>query len=214
MQRSFISLEKSTNFPNEIKTLRILQWNILADGLCGLRSDNGGFSLCNPEKLQWEIRKPLILTEILQYDPDIITLQEVDHYYDDLLIFFLQYGYSSIFATKPNSPCLLENNDYITILNEKENIYPLRDGCCIFIKKSKLQCLSSEVITYTSEDNINAQIWNQIGIISLYEIINEKNNSQDHPKLLIATTHLKVSSYDVICVLITYSNNIPNIIGK
>ena len=53
--------------------------------LAGLNPDQGHFSRIKSEHLQWEYRKHLLLHEITQYDPDIITLQEVDHYYDFFL---------------------------------------------------------------------------------------------------------------------------------
>ena len=89
MLRKFIYLN-SNNEVNDMTfniytQLRILQFNMLADGLSGLRSDLGAFSRAKKEDVIWENRKLKLLYEILQYDPDIITLQECDHYYDYFL---------------------------------------------------------------------------------------------------------------------------------
>ena len=63
--------------------LRVLQWNMLADGLSGLQKDLGAFSRIQKGDIDWdESRKYSLLYELLQYDPDVITLQECDHYYD------------------------------------------------------------------------------------------------------------------------------------
>ena len=70
--------------------LRVLQFNVLADGLAGLRPDLGRFNRASKEILNWDHRKIRILHEITQYAPDIITMQEVDHYYD-----FFQIGRAS-----------------------------------------------------------------------------------------------------------------------
>ena len=80
--------KKDYNLENQLKSiiqLRILQFNMLADGLSGLRSDLGAFSRARKEDVDWENRKLKLLYEILQYDPDVITLQECDHYYDFFL---------------------------------------------------------------------------------------------------------------------------------
>ena len=63
-------------------TLRVLQFNVLADGLSGLRPDLGDFSRTKPEDIVWENRKHLLFDEILQYEADVITLQECDHFHD------------------------------------------------------------------------------------------------------------------------------------
>jgi len=78
-------------FKHEVKgrtgnQIRVMHWNILADGLSG-----SGLSLINgyskslekqfaspKECLVWDYRKWLILEEIAHYDPDIITLVELD----------------------------------------------------------------------------------------------------------------------------------------
>ena len=61
--------------------LRVLQFNVLADGLSGLRRDFGAFSRLSGagEEVGWGRRRELLLSEVLQYDPDIVCLQEVDH---------------------------------------------------------------------------------------------------------------------------------------
>ena len=85
-----------------IDKLRILQLNMLADGLSGLRDDLGAFSrISNPITINWSHRRDLILHEILQYNPDIITLQECDHFYDWFLPLLQAEGYDGVFAPKP-----------------------------------------------------------------------------------------------------------------
>ena len=116
-----------------VGNFRILQFNMLADGLSGLRADLGAFSRAKEEDVQWETRKIKLLREILQYDPDVITLQECDHYYDFFLPALSVQGYDGIFAPKPASACL----------EVSEN----SDGCVIFLKRDKFKMISAEVIS-------------------------------------------------------------------
>lgn len=110
---------------------RILQFNMLADGLSGLREDLGAFSRAKAEDVRWENRKMKLLYEILQYDPDAITLQECDHYYDFFLPALTARGYDGIFAPKPASACLEVSDN--------------SDGCAIFVRRSKFKIRSAEV---------------------------------------------------------------------
>jgi mRNA deadenylase 3'-5' endonuclease subunit Ccr4 len=61
----------SNSFPI---TFRVLQFNVLADGLSALRPDLGQFSRVSRDLLDWNNRKSKLLHEITQYNPDIITL--------------------------------------------------------------------------------------------------------------------------------------------
>lgn len=84
---------------------------------------------CPQEALTWECRKYQILQEIIHTNPDVICLQEVDHFK------FIQgmlnaLGYEGVFFPKPDSPCL-----YI-----EENNGP--DGCAIFYRSSKFEMTS------------------------------------------------------------------------
>lgn len=141
--RSFIDIPVAppslTPSPETLKyhihgSFRVLQFNMLADGLFGLRQDLGAFSRTKSEDVRWVKRRSQIIYEILQYKPDIITLQECDHYYDWFLPELTKYGYDGLFAPKPASACL----------EVSEN----SDGCSIFIRRSKLRYVSSEVRHY------------------------------------------------------------------
>lgn len=166
----------------------MLQFNILADGLFGLRDDLGAFSRTQKEDVSWSRRKIQLLHEITQYNPDIITLQECDHYYDTFLPELSSKGYDGLFAPKPASACLEVSDNF--------------DGCAIFVKRNKLRIVSSETITFalskadlaingqtasnTTEDRkIKAQ--NQVGLIAVCRLLT------GGPPIIIATTHLKAT---------------------
>lgn len=112
-------------------SLRVMQYNILADGLCGLRRDSGGFSRTEKQYLDWNYRKSAFLSEITSSDPDVITLQECDHFDDFFEPELTKLGYKGIFAPKPASACLEVSNR--------------SDGCAVFVKSTKIQIRSSEV---------------------------------------------------------------------
>ncbi|XP_017113812.1 nocturnin isoform X2 [Drosophila elegans] len=147
------------------QNIRLLQWNILSQTL---GQHNDGFVRCPDEALTWEHRKYLIVQEILQNQPDVICLQEVDHFK------FLQtvlgsQNYAGIFFPKPDSPCL-----YI-----EQNNGP--DGCAIFYKRDKLQL--------QGYDTRILEVWrvqsNQVAIAARLRM---RSSGRE---FCVATTHLK-----------------------
>lgn len=133
--RKFLTLPESdlSSVSSDPYTLRVLQFNVLADGLSALRSDLGHFNRLSKDILEWDHRKSRLLYEITQYEPDIITMQEVDHYYDFFLPELSLRGYSGYFAPKPTSACLEVSSN--------------GDGCAMFVKRSKLRVISCETKT-------------------------------------------------------------------
>jgi len=145
--------------------IRILQWNILSQSL-GQNNDN--FVCCPDEALTWESRKYLIVQEIIQNDPDIICLQEVDHF-KFLQCILATQNYEGIFYPKPDSPCLYIN----------ENNGP--DGCAIFYKANKFDVINHETRVL--------EVWriqsNQVAIAVNFRV------RETNQELTVCTTHLK-----------------------
>ena len=137
LKRNFISLPEPFQLSNQLIPppiqFRVLQFNALADGLSGLARDKGFFSRVNAMDLDWEVRKTRLIGEILQYTPDIITMQEIDHYNDFFLPELNSLGYIGVFAPKPLSACLVVSNN--------------SDGCAIFLNEKKFRVMSTESIT-------------------------------------------------------------------
>ena len=155
------------------------------------------------EHLCWEYRKHRLLHEIQQYNPDIITLQEVDHYYDFFLPELLKMGYVGYFAPKPTSACLEVSSN--------------GDGCALFVKSKKLRVVSCETKILAlskaeltdsgelQEDEKSIRAQNQVGLIAVCELVlddsctpcssHEETSSAKAaaPPILIGTTHLKSS---------------------
>lgn len=198
MRRGFLEFPVQDLPPGILCTdLRVLQLNMLADGLSGLRDDRGFFSRVSRKAISWDYRKDLLLHEITQYSPDIITLQENDHYYDFFLPELDAMGYDCFFAPKPASACL--------------EVSDRSDGCSMFFRRDKIKVLSSETVTYVlsssdvenelSSINTYAQVTeerrkklraqNQVAMINVCELQGEFMTNV--PPLVVGTTHLKAT---------------------
>ncbi|XP_039769654.1 nocturnin isoform X2 [Ornithorhynchus anatinus] len=125
-QRDFVDLR--TDLTSSHRPIRVMQWNILAQAL-GEGKDN--FVQCPAEALKWEERKCLILEEILGYQPDILCLQEVDHFFDTFQPLLSRLGYRGTFFPKPWSPCL----------DVEHNNGP--DGCALFFLRDRFELVES-----------------------------------------------------------------------
>ena len=137
-------------------------------GLC-TGADN--FVCVPPEALEWRLRRLLILEEILHVDPDVLCMQEVDHYsyFQQLLT---KLGYAGKFFPKPSSPCL----DFAG------NNGP--DGCAVFHKTSRLDLLQSDTLVLQQ----NQLDTNQVSIMCNFKC------KQSGREFTVATTHLKAKS--------------------
>ncbi|KAI9541470.1 hypothetical protein NQZ68_029839 [Dissostichus eleginoides] len=150
-------------------SIRIMQWNILAQAL-GEGKD--GFIRCPLDALNWEERKYLILEEILTYSPDILCLQEVDHYYDTFQPIMASLGYQGSFLAKPWSPCL----------DVEQNNGP--DGCALFYRRSRFS------LQATAHLRLSAMMLptNQVAIVQTLSC------RATGRQLCVAVTHLKARS--------------------
>lgn len=147
-------------------SIRVMQWNILAQALGEGKDD---FVRCPLDALNWQERKYLILEEILTYRPDILCLQEVDHYYDTFQPIMASLGYHGSFLAKPWSPCL----------DVEQNNGP--DGCALFYLNSRF---SHQATTHVRLSDMMLPT-NQVAII---QMLNCQLTGQ---QLCVAVTHLK-----------------------
>ncbi|KAL0280748.1 UNVERIFIED_CONTAM: hypothetical protein PYX00_001957 [Menopon gallinae] len=155
--------------------VRVLQWNVLSQCLgknhdCFVESAEG--------VLDWPARRIMMLQEIIQYNPDVICLQEVDHFR------FLEaalgsIGYSGKFFEKPDSPCL-----YLA-----DNNGP--DGTAVFFRKSKFELISSHTRIL--------EVWRiQSNQVSLACLLRERSTGEE---ICVAATHLKAKAGALLATL-------------
>lgn len=90
-----------------------------------------GFVKCPPEALTWESRRWKLLAMMTAIQPDILCLQEVDHF-RFFQRAFESIGFTGTFCPKPDSPCL-----YIA-----DNNGP--DGCALFVNTARYDVLDTK----------------------------------------------------------------------
>ncbi|CAM9467327.1 unnamed protein product [Ectocarpus sp. 12 AP-2014] len=113
------------------KTLKILTWNVLCDGLSGAHPERGGFVYAPEGSLDWEKRRWKLLEEILRWDCDVLVLQEVDHHHDWLSPMLAKQGYRSLFVKKPLAPGMAFNPH-------------LEDGCSLIYRATAATTTSGD----------------------------------------------------------------------
>ncbi|GIL66810.1 hypothetical protein Vafri_20325 [Volvox africanus] len=156
------------NYPRkpDVAHFRVLQWNVLADGL----AQNGDFCRAPPACLEWGYRRPLLLQEILEANADIICLQELNHF-DELSQVLSSLGYDGAFREKHASPAL------------KYEFPP--DGMAVFFRRNRFRCCANGVEGRSFHDDWTGREQSQGYLqILLYDMMVGR-------ELLIVTTHLK-----------------------
>ena len=176
--------------------------------LAALSQGKDNFIKCPKESLVWGNRKYAIIEEILTYDPDVVCLQEVDHYEDFFLPVLSQVGYSGAFNPKPDSPCLdcIDNNG--------------PDGCAVLYKTERFKLVKSELPNLVVDFNGRTFVSNQVAVVHHLKCASKGLPSEE---LCIATTHLKAKpGYEtlrakqgqhLLDILGDYTKDLPLIIG-
>ena len=117
------------------------------------------------EYLEWSYRSPLIVNELTRCQPDVICLQEVDHFFDQQLHL---NGYDGLFVPKKDSPCLYS----------KPNNGP--DGCAILYNNRTMTLKCRKDLTLRDTSN---KYSHQVACLAMFEF-------KGHT-LCIGATHLK-----------------------
>ncbi|XP_065668384.1 nocturnin isoform X2 [Hydra vulgaris] len=137
-------------------SFRVLQWNILAQGLT-YSTETENFCKVPPQFLEWDHRSKLIMEHIGTLNPHVICLQEVDHFDDFFVPCLIPKGYRGFFAPKLDSPCFnFPNNgpDGVALFYKSERfllkdlvISYLNDGNGKERKQAILACVLEDIIT-------------------------------------------------------------------
>ncbi|KYR01265.1 endonuclease/exonuclease/phosphatase domain-containing protein [Tieghemostelium lacteum] len=172
-QREIYYLDNSLNHPNNntinnnnfsssksnlgasLQNYRVIQYNILADGYVSKFI----FPYCEPYALFYQYyRKYLIGKQILQYNPDIIGLQEVEDSYVDLFKEMEECGYV---RSPPFSNC--------TGLPITPGA--AQEGCVIFYRSSRFQVISHLLIRYQTINAQTCSVPNSILTLEQYQLL-------------------------------------------
>jgi len=172
LPRTWIDLQPSGS--NRVQpshgSLRVLQWNILADGL----AQAGDFIRVDPAVLEWPYRLPLILAELQEADADVICLQEVNRY-EDLASVLRTAGYEGFFFPKLMSPAA--------------KYHCPSDGTALFWRTARLRLQHPQAVqgTYFEQADKIAGCAGAGGfVIAVLQDLAAGGRS-----LLVASTHLK-----------------------
>jgi hypothetical protein len=159
--------------------LKFMQFNVLADGLSGEDPNKGGFKAAPPEALDWQFRRINLVREIFHQGvwPDVISMQEVDHYYDWFEPLLRQLGYDGTYVAKPNSMC--------------KKLAPhsgLEDGCALFwradtvtVDKQKIETINYDA--YNADGTRTGGKSNHVAILAVLQV-------EGAEPVTAATTHL------------------------
>jgi len=142
---------------DESEPLRVAQFNVLADGLSGDDKNLGGFTEVDPASLIWRFRGLRILEELFRHGsaPDVIAMEEVDHFDDTLAPCLREMGYEGLFVPKPRSKCKSP------------------DGCALFWRKDVAELVDKETLNFDGRgpDGVSIQKkTNQVALIAKLRI--------------------------------------------
>jgi nocturnin len=157
--------------PSDIE-VSVMQFNLLADGLSGLHPEKGGFVGTPPDSLDWEKRRWKLLEEVARYDADVICLEECDHFDDWFMPQLALLEYDGVFQKKCHSKCL--------------DFSSLEDGCAIFWRKDKFNCVSQKMVSYADLD-ASPNDHNQVAVFLTLQPIDGPTSST----FMVCCTHLK-----------------------
>ncbi|TXG52804.1 hypothetical protein EZV62_021973 [Acer yangbiense] len=192
LPRCMIQLEKfRTICPSSDVTFNVLSYNILADMYASISAKMQSY--CPTWALAWDYRRKNLLSEIIEYNADIICLQEVqsDHFENFFKPELTKLGYSVMFKAKKKG-----------VYAEKGEIF---EGCATFFRR----LLFKEVIRYELEfanttlplvDALGPEqkteacirlIKDNVAIVVVLEAI-ENGNSDDgfRTRICVANTHI------------------------
>ncbi|CAL8140799.1 unnamed protein product [Orchesella dallaii] len=113
----------------------VLCYNIL----CSRYATKTLYNYCPSWALDWNYRRKAILSELLHYSPDIISLQELetDQFYNFFLPQLQLVGYSGIFGAKTRARTMSESKRRMV------------DGCAIFYRTNKFRLVSEHLIEFS-----------------------------------------------------------------
>lgn len=143
----------------------LMSYNILAQRL--LESNSELYKHCDQEVLNWNYRCDHIVQELIEADPDIVCLQEVqeDHLEQTLMPRLQEHGYLGLYKKRTGDKS---------------------DGCAIFFKKNQF-ALEGWLPVEFNKPGVYVLNRDNIGIVALFRPLRKKKTDA---RLCVATTHL------------------------
>ena len=117
--------------------------------------------------IKWEARRERLLEEIFRHhgpEPDVIALEEVDHFDDWFRPQLQKRGYRGFFLKKPKSPCL-----------KTAPGSGLEDGCALFCREATVSVVCVETMNYNAS--------NQVALLATVRVTGSSS-------FVVACTHL------------------------
>ncbi|KZT21426.1 hypothetical protein NEOLEDRAFT_1139540 [Neolentinus lepideus HHB14362 ss-1] len=187
LERSWTNLvspaerETMQSDPN-VETFTILSYNILAEKYATERM----YGYTPSWALQWDYRKELILTEVMNYRADFLCMQEVDigNYEEYFVPHLGEAGYEGVYWPKSR---------YKTMTGaERRQV----DGCATFFNANKYQLVEKQLVEFSSlamqrpdfkktDDMFNRVLGkDHVAVVGLFE------NKETGTRLIVTNVHV------------------------
>lgn len=125
----------------------VMQFNVLAEGLSASPNATppfpegaqpsawGGLTAvpCKEVSLAWRLRRWRVLEEILRHSPNLVAMEEVDHFEDFWRPVMAAAGFEGRWLVKRNSPCLRlgYHSDGTAVFWKTDMFEPAGDNTCV-----------------------------------------------------------------------------------
>jgi mRNA deadenylase 3'-5' endonuclease subunit Ccr4 len=137
-----------------------MQMNTLADWL------SDAFPHTNSKAITWAHRKGLLLQEIFTLMPDVVCLEEVDHFEDHFYPALKEKGYEGYF--------------------KKKNAAEIRDGCALFYRTSRFEFIDKREVNFPGQSQVALLVHLRLKLTDT-----EKENGFEPKNVFVGVTHLK-----------------------
>lgn len=144
---------------------RVLQWNVLADGLA--YKDDNFIRVADEAILGWPTRRDAILEAALAADADIVCLEELNHV-DEIKAVLADAGYECVYAPKWSSPA------------------EPTDGTGVFVRSSRFSVDLNLNLDYRDADADGGARHSQRGVVVMLSDKVAKGR-----RVCVGATHLK-----------------------
>eukprot|EP00054_Salpingoeca_dolichothecata_P013655 m.76253 g.76253 ORF g.76253 m.76253 type:complete len:344 (+) comp20585_c0_seq1:66-1097(+) len=173
----------------------IMQFNILADCLC---SDDSayGFIAAPKKSLTWDFRKYRLLEEILTHKPDLLVLEECDHFDDWFLPKLRLHDYDGLFKTKEEKTDGTAIFFKKTMFSLKQHLFePITEGrrhvygsaiLCHKPTGNHIALVGSHLLATKTEEGEATRATQAVAILNkLKKIVDTWNEQQPKPDTMI-----------------------------